>query len=145
MKHPLSERHHPGENITRRIPGADLALMLCLLIAATTVTAQTEGNTNSLTTDATTGNSQPVAAPMEVNAAVAPDKQEKGINNKPGSNGKNKRTASVPESTSEGSPAEPAQQQPDNGRSNKLTTAIERFTPTEEIKVDNAVPFPVDI
>ena len=41
-------------------------------------------------------------------------------------------------------PAEPVPPAPSR-TSNRITSGVERFTPTEEISADNAVPFPVDI
>lgn len=53
--------------------------------------------------------------------------------------------AAEPESEAETRSDEPVPDQAPLRRPGRLTSAIERFTPTEEISADNAVPFPVDI
>lgn len=53
--------------------------------------------------------------------------------------------AAEPVAEAETRPDEPVPDQAPLRRPGRLTSAIERFTPTEEISADNAVPFPVDI
>ena len=115
-------------------------LLISMLIWGTMGVAQTSDNGQDLTLD-TPGNETDTTITV-IDAVISdPQNPTDGPEEKlPDGEDADRR---IPEA--ETPPAGPEQAQAPSRRSGGATSAIERFTPTEEISADNAVPFPVDI
>jgi hypothetical protein len=110
-----------------------LSLFLSMLIWGSAAVAETSEPAQDLAVDSGEANVAGKATDPEVvsEADTTPGEEEPG-------------TSETTPNTEERA-AEPVQVQAPSRKRNRLTSAIERFTPTEEISADNAVPFPVDI
>lgn len=117
-----------------------LLLLISMLIWGTMGAAQTSDNGQDMTLD-TPGNETDTA--ITVIEAVIADTQN--TTDESAEQLPDGEDTDMPIPEAETPPAEPEQAQAPSRRSGGLTSAIERFTPTEEISADNAVPFPVDI
>jgi len=125
--------HH--ESIRSGMPATAVLLFFSLLLWATTGTAQTGDNAQDLTLDTSASESDKPIAQTDPETVTA-----EGT-----SPGEEETDATEPMLEPETPPAEPVQVEAPSSKPDRLTSAIERFTPTEEISADNAVPFPVDI
>jgi hypothetical protein len=112
-----------------------LTLSISLLISGSTGAAQTSENVQDLSVDPPVNETDIDVTPTDpesvTTADTSPDEGASGA------------SGSIPDS--EAPAVEPVQVSAPSRKPNRLTSAIERFTPTEEISADNAVPFPVDI
>jgi cytoskeletal protein RodZ len=121
-----------------------LVLLTSLLSWGTTGAAQTSENAQDLTLD-TPGNATDNAITTATTATTAAIADQQNTTDDAGEKLPNGSDADTPIAETTTPNTEPAQVQAPSGQSGRVTTAIERFTPTEEISADNAVPFPVDI
>lgn len=119
----------------KRSNSGAIGFLLCIgmLIWGTTGAAQTSEHPPALTVE--TANQE---SGIAITQSVSPENAADATGQKlPG----NDVAAPIAEANAD----EPAPDQVPSRRPGRLTSAIERFTPTEEISADNAVPFPVDI
>jgi hypothetical protein len=125
----------------KALPTIVLVLLTSLLSWSATGAAQTSENAQDLTL----GTPVNVTNNAITTATTAVIADQQNTTDNAGEKLPDGSDTDTPSAETESPNTEAAQVQAPSGRSGRVTSAIERFTPTEEISADNAVPFPVDI